>query len=560
MATRSTTAEAAAGEPGSSSPLPGEELASLRRLLVRAEGFALAFVRSNVPAESRLIAGELAATLTGEGVVVRELRLGEPVHDLHGEVAALEPSPEAGDAVVVTGFERSIPSGVDFPAALERLNLRRERFRDLPCPLVLVLPDYALDLLARKSPDFWAWRSGVFETRPIARRLDDSVLDGRLPTDTGLDNLPLERKRDHLEVLKTTLADLEREGPGVETDRGELSLRIAVLLLSLGEPEEALAHARSALELAGGEARTRAWAHGQIADILQARGDLDEALRIRREEEIPVYEKLGDVRARAVTMGKIGDILQARGGLDEALRIRREEQVPVYERLGDTRARAITMGKIADVLAARGELDEALRIYREEAIPALGKLGDVRTRAVAMGKIGDIVAARGDLDEALRIRREEQIPVYEKLGDVRSRAVTMGKIAGILQARGDLDEALRIYREEEIPVYEKLGDVRARALALGKIADVLAARGDLDEALRIYREEAIPVYEKLGDVRELLVARTNMASALLDRDQSGDSERAGELLAQALRDAERLRIPEADRIRSIIEARHLEPT
>jgi len=43
---------------------------------------------------------------------------------------------------------------------------------------------------------------------------------------------------------------------------------------------------------------------GQIADILQARGEVDEALRIRREEELPVYERLGDVRSRAVTMAR----------------------------------------------------------------------------------------------------------------------------------------------------------------------------------------------------------------------------------------------------------------
>jgi hypothetical protein len=43
---------------------------------------------------------------------------------------------------------------------------------------------------------------------------------------------------------------------------------------------------------------------GKIADILQARGELDEALRIRREEELPVYDRLGDVRSKAVTHGK----------------------------------------------------------------------------------------------------------------------------------------------------------------------------------------------------------------------------------------------------------------
>ena len=38
------------------------------------------------------------------------------------------------------------------------------------------------------------------------------------------------------------------------------------------------------------------------------------------------------MREKAVTMGKIADILQARGELDEALRIRNEEQLPGWIR------------------------------------------------------------------------------------------------------------------------------------------------------------------------------------------------------------------------------------
>ena len=77
---------------------------------------------------------------------------------------------------------------------------------------------------------------------------------------------------------------------------------------------------------------------------------------IRREEELPVYERLGDVRSRAAAMVRIADILVSRGDLDEALRIRREEQLPVFERLGEVRARAVNMGQIADILYRRGDL------------------------------------------------------------------------------------------------------------------------------------------------------------------------------------------------------------
>ena len=60
------------------------------------------------------------------------------------------------------------------------------------------------------------------------------------------------------------------------------------------------------------------------------------------------------MRSKAVTMGKIADIFQARGQLDEALRIRREEALPVYERLGDVRELLVGRTNLAILLMQRG--------------------------------------------------------------------------------------------------------------------------------------------------------------------------------------------------------------
>ena len=46
------------------------------------------------------------------------------------------------------------------------------------------------------------------------------------------------------------------------------------------------------------------------------------ALLCCNEEQLPVYDRLGDVRSRVVTIGQIADILQAREQLDEALKMR----------------------------------------------------------------------------------------------------------------------------------------------------------------------------------------------------------------------------------------------
>ncbi len=136
--------------------------------------------------------------------------------------------------------------------------------------------------------------------------------------------------------------------------------------------------------------------------MLENRGEIDEALRINRDECIPVYERLNDMHQKAVMMGRIADILEQRGQTDEALRIRREEELPVYERLGDVRAKAVMMGRIADILEQRGETDEALRIRREEQLPVYDRLGDVRSKIMCRANIGIMLMNRSARTKAVR--------------------------------------------------------------------------------------------------------------------------------------------------------------
>ncbi|WP_239148828.1 tetratricopeptide repeat protein [Streptomyces sp. SID12501] len=304
--------------------------------------------------------------------------------------------------------------------------------------------------------------------------------------------------------------------------------KIADILQQRGEVDEAL-RIRREVELPAyeriGDTSSVAVTWGKIADILQQRGEVDEALRIRREVTLPVYERIGDTSSTAITWGKIADILQQRGEVDEALRIRREVELPAYERIGDTRSTAITWSQIADILQQRGEVDEALRIHREVTLPVYERIGDTRSTAITWGKIADILQQRGEVDEALRIHREVELPAYERIGDTSSTAITWGKIADILQQRGEVDEALRIHREVELPAYERIGDTRSTAITWSQIADILQQRGEVDEALRIHREVTLPVYERIGDTRSTAITWGKIADILQQRGEVDEALR-----------------------------------
>jgi esterase/lipase superfamily enzyme len=110
------------------------------------------------------------------------------------------------------------------------------------------------------------------------------------------------------------------------------------------------------LAIEGGDPRARAMLLPAGASRLIRTGRIDAAEELEKEAASGLA---------AVALGKIADILQARGQLDEALKIRNEEQLPVYERLGDVRSLLVGRANLAINLLQRGadgDRDEAGRL------------------------------------------------------------------------------------------------------------------------------------------------------------------------------------------------------
>ncbi|MCA9638005.1 MAG: hypothetical protein KC420_18380, partial [Myxococcales bacterium] len=101
----------------------------------------------------------------------------------------------------------------------------------------------------------------------------------------------------------------------------------------------------------------------------------------------------GDEHSRAVTMGKIADILEAQGKVDESLRTRTEDQLQVYERLGDVRSLLVAHVKVALTLLLRRRAEDVPEIARQlgESLSAARAHGF----AVEAGQIAEIMEQLG---------------------------------------------------------------------------------------------------------------------------------------------------------------------
>ena len=160
-----------------------------------------------------------------------------------------------------------------------------------------------------------------------------------------------------LNLLQETAAE---PAPGLLYLTAECAKRI-------GETARQIELLEQGLTLKNADARAMAQILAAHAEATQQRDGAAALASLRAAVE--TFESLNDVRERAVTMGKIADILQQRGETDEALRIYLEEYLPPMQRLGDLDGVAHARFSCAQLRLKRGgwQQGEHQEIYEELA-------------------------------------------------------------------------------------------------------------------------------------------------------------------------------------------------
>ncbi len=349
-----------------------------------ARGFALFFVRCNIPAYRAELAERLKAQLA-RPVVEVDLE-GEP--EVYPAVARAAGT-SAEDAVLfVYGLEHHLPSGDPERAqqALRALNWRRAAYQRLERPLAFWLPEYALAMVAREAPDFYDWNSGVFEIEVPQPQREALLAYALSVPDEAEMFLSVKEKRARLRLLEGLWEEYRGESVAERQARRQVALKMARL-------------------------------HESLGDYGQARRFYQESLRIS--------EELGDRAGVARILQNLGVLAQTIGRYDEALSLYRES-LHISEQLGDLQGKAATLHAMAGILAVRGDLEGAMGLYRE-ALAIQESLGDLRGKAATLAMMGQVWLAQGQALEGLRALRE----ALEILARMGARA-DAERVAGIL--------------------------------------------------------------------------------------------------------------------------------
>ncbi|MDD4161458.1 MAG: tetratricopeptide repeat protein [Methanothrix sp.] len=502
------------------------QIASLIRLT---EGFRLGFVKCNQPVQCRQMAARLKKILADEANII-SVELKEPVSSLRRAVLQELESDKSEyvekRAIMVLGFEHSVPSEGPAPA-LDELNQSRDNFpKSFSGPVLIWLPDYALTRLAREAPDFWGWRSGVFELSP-EKKLMASV-EKTIIQDAEADRLSLVEKRERADALDGLIRDYREMPRGERENRAMASLlqRQGNLRYLLGEYDQARRQYEESLKIEQelGNKRGMGQTLHQMGNLAYITGDLGKARRLY-SESLMISQELGDKSSVASTLHQMGMMAQNTDDLGEARRLY-SESLKIKQELGDKSSVASTLHQMGMMAQDTGDLGEARRLY-SESLNISQVLGNKSGMASTLHQMGMMAQHTGDLGEARRLY-SESLNISQELGNKSGMASTLHQMGMMAQDTGDLGEARRLY-EESLKISQVLGNKSGMANTLHQMGNLVYVTGDLGEARRLY-SESLKINQELGDKRG--VAITLAQSSLLEENE-GHLARALELIKQA---------------------------
>ncbi|MEH2166481.1 MAG: tetratricopeptide repeat protein [Nostoc sp.] len=462
-------------------PEPEEAYQDLLRALKRKSGFGLFFVQST-PAEADKFIVKLPQEIPQKKIEV--LRFVESIDNLYQPVAEFVKDKQV-DILLIKGLEYSlykyekrsfgeITEGqfsnlTSVPHILNHLNQQRERFRDdFPITFVFLLRSFSINYFIHRAPDFFDWRSGVFEL-PIT------------PEVVNKESFRLLNETDYEEYFKLSpdkkiekmleIQDLLAEEHQAKSLKASLLRERGRLLHSADEFKAAITSYNKALEIKQDYYEAwynRGYALHKLGHYKEAMASYDQALKFK-----PDYHQVWNNRGNVLR--KLGRNEEAIASYNQAVKFK-----PDYHQAWNNRG--IALGNSGCYQEAIASYDQAL-IFKPDHHTAWNN------RGIVLGILGSNEEAIVAYDQALIFK-----PDYYKAW--YNRGIRLRKLRRNEEAIASYDQAL-IFKPDYYKAWYNRGYV------LGSLGRNKEAIVSYNQALKFKPDYHNAWYEKSHILRKL---------------------------------------------------------
>jgi class 3 adenylate cyclase/tetratricopeptide (TPR) repeat protein len=343
-----------------------------------------------------------------------------------------------------------------------------------------------------------------------------------------------ERKTRHLAAvmgLEQTFRDANQEVPEViashllaaceaapdDPDTRELTVRARTALAQAGEraaalaaPEEGERYLDQAVALAADDPQLQAELLERSGRLAFLAGNTGEA-RARLVQAIEIHERHGDAQAAARAGVALADVDQAEGRLEEAMR-RFEAALPTLMEAGPSSELAATLGSLGRMQLLHGQLDVAVATL-ERALTLAETLGldeplieALTSRATVLISEGRLVEARILLEAALTRARAGELHAAWMRSENNLAVLLQGtdQHADAIALTAEMETLTRQRGDREWLTMARLGSITS-LVELGRWQEALERVAEADQlrASRFARAElvaAVPVLCEQGKV------------------------------------------------------------
>jgi len=390
------------------------KLDELVTLITLSKDGAIAFVLCNEPVLRKELYNELEKRLENLKTKIINIQLDENSIDLVNEIREKVPSMKNKSAIFIYGIEKAskaiTASGKS--AYLMKLNIMRDEFSYINQPVIIWSNEATLSKIAIEAPDFWGWRTTVFEFR--MEKISEPLGKTEKIIQSGLENLTIDELNEQYKRYSELLEEYKNKNIVDDYKFADWYFKLGMIQYLRGEYKEALEKYKQSLEIEKklGNQRGIGRTLHNIAAIYQNKGEYDKAFE-KYKQSLYIDEKLSDKRAIAQTLHNIAIIHQKKGEYDEAFE-KYKQSIEIKNKLGDQQGIAQTLHQIAGIHQAKGEYNEAFEKYNQ-SIEIYKKLGDLRDLAYTLAQMGLLYSQIGKKEEAIKYT-QKALDIFEKIG------------------------------------------------------------------------------------------------------------------------------------------------
>ncbi|MDB9455340.1 tetratricopeptide repeat protein [Dolichospermum circinale] len=468
------------------------------------EKFTLGFVEINFPPDSELLIEALKTDNQCEKIQFIILKFADPKlrflrDEIIKELAKIEKEANKKLILIIQGLEKSIGVFGEYPPFLQDLNFVRDAYKKtVPYPILFILPDYAINRLAKFAPDFWAWRSGVFRFKTLEKTRENAITQ-TLESHIKIDRVEPQEKQERIEILQSLL--MEYKPTGERTNYGNLR-RYGNILLELGtayisqhKPETAREYLRAALQNAEKLAAVN-FKHqvlNKIGDAFAEEREFERAID-HYQQGLDIARKLKNRDYEGYALFNLGNacfnlrqFLEAKEYYQQCLEIAQE--------LNDHRKQAGTYHQLGMVAQEMGEYAQA-RDYYQQALDIFIEFGERYHQASTYHNLGRVAQKMREYAQA-RDYYQQALAIYIEFGDRYSQASTYHNLGIVAQEMREYAQALDFY-QQALAIKIEFGDRFFQASTYQQLGILAQEMREYAQALDFY-QQALAIKIEFGD-------------------------------------------------------------